>query len=209
MNILKIQDGNPIEYSESRLKKDNPQISFPKPLNATVLADFDCYIYTIDPTPQYNETLQYVQQKFEQRDTGWVRVWDVIDFAEDVAKNRLKSEVASNRWDMEQDGVEWLDANFEIWLIATDDNSQIKMTSVLSALTANPSFAGYSNWKMQKKVGEDWETQFRQTSLEEYNEMVGLVSSHIERCFQAEANCYTKIDSGDLTVTFQSEYDNL
>ncbi len=50
---------------------------------------------------------------------------------------------------------------------------------------------------------------FRQTTLEEYNEMVALVSAHIEKCFQAEANCYTKIDSGDLTVTFQSEYDNL
>ena len=92
------------------------------------------------------------------------------------------------------------------------------MTSVLSVLTANPSFTGYQNWKTQKQVEvvypdevveQVWQTQFRQTTLEEYNEMIALVSTHIEKCFQAEANCYTKIDSGDLTVTFQSEYDNL
>ena len=60
MNILKIQDGNPIPYSESRLKADNPQVSFPNPLNARVLANFDCYIYTVDPKPEYNPTLQHL-----------------------------------------------------------------------------------------------------------------------------------------------------
>jgi len=226
MNILKLTDGVPKPYSESRLKRDNPQVSFPNPLNDRVLADFDCYTYTIDPKPEYDNTLQCVQQKFEQRDTGWVQTWDVIDFEEDTAKHRLKSRVTSDRWDMEQGGVEWLDTNFDLWLIATDENSQVKMTSVLSVLNSNPSFAGYSNWKAKKQVevvetyiDEDgneiefteqvWETQFRQTTLEEYNEMVALVSTHIEKCFQAEANCYTKIHSGDLTVTFQSEYDNL
>ena len=86
------------------------------------------------------------------------------------------------------------------------------MTSVLSVLTANPSFTGYQNWKTQKQVEvvypdvdqdnneievteQVWQTQFRQTTLEEYNEMVALVSAHIEKCFQAESNCYTKIDS--------------
>jgi len=226
MNILKIQDGNPIKYSESRLKRDNPQVSFPNPLNARVLADFDCYIYTIDPKLEYNSTLQYIQEKFEQRDTGWVQAWDVVDFTEDPAKDRLKAKVTSDRWVKEQGGVEWLDSNFDIWLIATDKNSQVKMTSVLSVLTANPSFTGYQNWKTKKQVevvetdidddGNEieiteqiWEVQFRQTTLADYNEMVALVSTHIEKCFQAEANCYTKIDSGDLTVTFRSEYDNL
>ena len=191
------------------LKRDNPQVSFPNPLNKTVLADFDCYIYTIDPTPEYNSTLQYVTSFFQQREELWYQAWNVVDFEEDAAKDRLKEQVTSDRWNMEQSGVEWLDSNFDLWLIATEENSQVKMTSVLSVLNSNPSFTGYSNWKANKKVGENWETQFRQTTLEEYNEIIALVSTHIEKCFQAEANCYTKIDSGDLTVTFQSEYNNL
>ena len=226
MNILKIQDGSPIPYSESRLKTDNPQVSFPSPLNATVLADFDCYVYTVDPQPEYNPILQYVTNFFEQREELWYKAWDVVDFDTDTSSHRLKNQVSSDRWAKEQGGVEWLDSNFDTWLIATDENSQVKMTSVLSVLTANPSFTGYQNWKTQKQVEvvypdvdqdnneievteQVWQTQFRQTTLEEYNEMVALVSAHIEKCFQAESNCYTKIDSGDLTVTFQSEYDNL
>ena len=218
MNILKIQDGNPIPYSESRLKADNPQVSFPNPLNNRVLADYDCYKYTVDSKPEYNPTLQYVTNFFEQREELWYKAWDVVDFDADTSSHRLKNQVSSDRWAKEQGGVEWLDSNFDTWLIATDENSQVKMTSVLSVLTANPSFTGYQNWKTQKQVEvvypdevveQVWQTQFRQTTLEEYNEMVALVSAHIEKCFQAEANCYTKIDSGDLTVTFQSEYDNL
>ena len=152
MNILKLINEVPKPYSETRLKRDNPQVSFPNPLNNRVLADFDCYTYTIDPKPDYNSTLQYVQQKFEQRDTGWVRAWDVIDVEEDAAKIRLKGQITSDRWDMEQGGVEWLDENFDLWRIGTDENSQVKMTSVLAMLNADPSSTGYASWKMDKQV---------------------------------------------------------
>ena len=226
MNILKLTDGVPSKYSESRLKRDNPNVSFPNPLNDRVLADFDCYTYTIDSKPDYNSTLQYVRQKFEQRDTGWVQAWDVIDFEEDAAKSRLKGQITSDRWDKEQGGVEWLDSNFDLWRIATDSNSQQKMTSVLTMLNADPSSTGYSNWKMEKKVEvaypdidkegneievteEVWQKQFRQNSLEEWNEMVALVSTHIRNCFDAESNSLDKVDAGDLTVTFQSEFELL
>ena len=226
MNILKLINEVPKPYSESRLKRDNPQVSFPNPLNERVLADFDCYIYTIDPQPDYNSTLQYVQQKFEQRDAGWVQVWDAIDFEEDTAQNRLKPQITSDRWDAEQGGIEWLDDNFDLWRIATDSNSQVKMTSVLAMLNADPSSTGYASWKMDKKVTithtyvdeegneieyteEVWQKQFRHNTLEDWNEMVSLVSTHIKNCFTAEENALAKADAGDLTVTFQSEYEKL
>jgi len=226
MNILKLTDGVPSKYSEGSLKRDNPQVSFPNPLNKRVLADFDCYIYTIDPTPEYNNTLQYVQQKFELRDAGWVQAWDVIDLEEEPAINRLKSKITSDRWDMEQGGVEWLDDNFDLWRIGTDENSQIKMTSVLAMLNADPSSTGYASWKMDKRVTvtypyvdeegneieyteEVWQKQFRHNTLEDWNEMVSMVSTHIKNCFTAEENALAKADAGDLTVTFQSEYEKL
>ena len=226
MNILKLTDGVPSKYSEGSLKRDNPQVSFPNPLNKRVLADFDCYIYTIDPTPEYNNTLQYVHQKFEQRDAGWVQAWDVINLEEEPAINRLKSKITSDRWNVEQGGVEWLDENFDLWRIGTDENSQVKMTSVLSMLTADPSSTGYASWKMDKQVTvtypdldaegneiestqEIWQKQFRHNTLEDWNEMVSLVSTHIKNCFTAEENALAKADAGDLSVTFQSEYEKL
>ena len=125
MNILKLTNGVPKPYSESRLKRDNPNVSFPNPLNDRVLVDFNCYTYTIDPKPTYNKVLQYVRTKFELRYEGWwVQAWDVIDFEEDAAKSGLKSQITSDRWDKEQAGVEWLDENFDLWRIATDENSQ-------------------------------------------------------------------------------------
>ena len=226
MNILKLTDGNPIKYSESRLKRDNPNVSFPSPFNDSVLEDFDCYTYTIDPKPEYNRTLQYIKWKFEERDAGWVQAWDIIDFEEDPAKNRLKNSITSDRWDMEQAGVEWLDKNFDLWRIATNENSQVKMTSVLSMLTADPTSTGYASWKMDKKVTvtypdidaegneiettqEVWQKQFRHNTLQDWNEMVSLVSTHIKNCFTAEENAIAKANAGDLTVTFQSEYEKL
>lgn len=227
MNILKLTNGVPAKYSEGALKRDNPDTLFPNPLNDVVLVNFNCYTYTIDAKPEYNPVLQYVKWKFEQRYEGWwVQAWDVIDFEEDAAKSRLKSQITSDRWNKEQAGVEWLDENFDLWRIATDSNSQIKMTSVLSMLIADPSSTGYASWKMDKKVTvtypdldaegneiettqEVWQKEFRHNTLEDWNEMVSLVSTHIKNCFTAEENALAKADAGDLTVTFQSEYEKL
>ena len=226
MNILKLTDGNPVKYSESRLRRDNPDTLFPDVLTDEVLADFDCYTYTIDTKPEYNLVLQNLNSVFERRDDGWVQAWDVVSFSEQVSINRLKSSITSDRWDMEQAGVEWLDENFDLWRIATDENSQVKMTSVLSMLNAYPSSTGYASWKMDKRVTvthtdfdeegneveyteEVWQKEFRHNTLDDWNEMVSLVSTHIKNCFTAEENALAKADAGDLTVTFQSEYEKL
>ena len=226
MNILKLTDGVPEKYSESRLRRDNPDTLFPDVLTDEVLADFDCYTYTIDSKPDYNPTLQNINPVFEQKAEGWVQGWTVVDIDEDSAKYRLKYQITSDRWDKEQGGVEWLDSNFDLWRIATDDNGQQKMTSVLTMLNADPSATGYANWKMEKKVEvtypdvdeddneieitvEEWHKVFRQNSLEEWNEMVALVGTHIKNCFDAESNALDKVEAGDLTVTFQSEFELL
>lgn len=226
MNILKIKDGNPVKYSESILKRDHPDVSFPAPLNDRVLADFDCYTYTIDPKPIHNPAIQSISAVFEQKADGWVQGWTVVDLSEDVAKDKLKEQITSDRWNKEQGGVEWMDDAGQVWRIATDGNSQQKMTSVLAILIADPTSTGYSNWKMEKKVQvtypdvdedgnaieitvDEWHKAFRQNSLAEWNEMVALVSTHIKSCFDAESNALAKVEAGDLTVTFQSEFELL
>jgi hypothetical protein len=93
-------------------------------------------------------------------------------------------------------------------------------------LNADPSSTGYASWKMDKKVTithtdfdeegneveyteEVWQKEFRHNTLDDWNEMVSLVSTHIKNCFTAEENALAKADAGDLTVTFQSEYEKL
>jgi hypothetical protein len=56
---------------------------------------------------------------------------------------------------------------------------------------------------------EIWQSEFRHNTLEDWNEMVSLVSTHIKNCFTAEENALAKADAGDLTVTFQSEFELL
>lgn len=226
MNILKIKNGNPVAYSESRLKRENPNVSFPSELNAAVLADFDCYTYTIDAKPEYNPVLQNLNSVFEQRADGWYESHEIVDFHIDVAKRRLSESITSDRWSVEQGGVEWMDDAGQIWRIATDGNSQQKITSVLTMLSFDPTSTGYANWKLEKQVqvtkieedddgndieviSDEWQKSFRQNSLAEWNEMVSLVSNHIKNCFDAESNALAKVESGDLTVTFQGEFDLL
>ena len=234
MNILKLIDGDlnkPVNYSEVRLKQDNPNVSFPSPLNDRILELYDCFVYVVDPKPDYNSVLQDLNSVFEYRSypdfsKEWVQTYEIVDVHPDVAKMRLTDSITSDRWQAEQGGVEWTDSSGDLWLIGTDENSQIKMTSVLSMLNADPSTTGYASWKMDKKVTvtyteedeegnetefteEVWQKEFRHNTLDDWNEMVSLVSTHIKNCFTAEENALAKADAGDLTVTFQSEYEKL
>ena len=226
MNILKITNGVPAKYSEGALKRNNPRVSFPSTLNDAVLASYDCYNYTIDSKPEYNPVLQNLNPVFEQRSDGWVQTFVVVDFSLDVSKRRLKESIASDRWDTEHGGVVWTDINSETFRIATDSNSQMKMTSVLAVVTADPTSTAYENWKLEKQVEVEvidtdenelpvtrtelvWESVFRTNTREDFFTIVGMAGGHIEKCFKAESLAVALVNAGDLTVTFQSEYEKL
>jgi len=209
MNILKIVNESPVEYSVSRLHQDNYNISFPSILNDDVLSEFNCHTYTVDETPTFNPVLEDLKSFFEQRGNNWFLAFEAVPYSTDVAIPRLQDSITSDRWAMEHNGVEWLDSNYQLWRIDTDSNSQLKITSAACMLVVNPSSKGYSNWKMDKKVGEDWVRVFRNNTLDEWNEIVDTVSSYIEKCFTAEANALEKAANGDLSVTFLSEFEKL
>lgn len=226
MNILKIENGAPKYYSVGQLKRDNPNVSFPKVLSSDLLAEYDCHKYTVALKPEYNPSTQSLRPVFEQVDGQWQRSFQIVDLPLEDAKIALKEKVTSDRWIKEQGGVEWMDLNSDTWRLNTDGNSQQKMTSVLAMMIADPTSTGYANWKMDKKVQvthpdvdengneievvvDEWHKSFRQNTASEWNQMVGLVGSHIQKCFDAESNALTKIEAGDLNVTFQSEFDLL
>jgi hypothetical protein len=94
MNILKLIDGVPTEYSLRQLRRDTPGVSFPDVPNAETLAAYGCYIYTRPPRPSFDHLVErVVDAAFVQDDAGaWSRGWAVERLALDVAERNVRSE---------------------------------------------------------------------------------------------------------------------
>ena len=52
MSYVKIENGVPLLYTFSQLKKDNPNVSFPREPSASILADYGVYVLQQDPKPR-------------------------------------------------------------------------------------------------------------------------------------------------------------
>lgn len=76
------------QYSIDKLRKDNPNISFPKDIPDSILAEFNVYPYSRKGMPDYNQNTQICSEgSFEQVDGEWFLGWVVTDRLEvDVAK---------------------------------------------------------------------------------------------------------------------------
>lgn len=79
----KIKDGS-VErypYSITDLKKDNPNVSFPKVLDSTVLNSFGMYEVVTDSKPTYNLVTQVINKKStpELVSEVWTLKWEIKD----------------------------------------------------------------------------------------------------------------------------------
>lgn len=79
MLYLKLTNGVPETYSIGQLRRDNPQVSFPKNPSDSLLADWDVYPYTVDDQPTYDSlTQRLVAGAFAQDAQGaWSQPWTV------------------------------------------------------------------------------------------------------------------------------------
>lgn len=102
---VKINQDNNIEtfpYSLSSLKKDYPNVSMPKNLDESVLAQFDVFKISYEPRPVISESTQKITQKTnpELVEGVWTLGWDVIEKTELEKTEYLASieiEVRRNR----------------------------------------------------------------------------------------------------------------
>ena len=110
MMHIKLTNGTPEKYSIGQLRRDNPQVSFPKSIPDSTLAEFG--VYPLRPTerPEFDPMTQRVEEgtpvrqrtknadgtfKADDPATGedeaweWVQTWDVIALtAEEVAQRQ-------------------------------------------------------------------------------------------------------------------------
>ena len=78
MPYLKLTNGAPETYSIGQLRRDNPQVSFPKNPSDSLLADWDVYSYTVNERPTYESLTQRCEAApFEQIEGVWVQDWVV------------------------------------------------------------------------------------------------------------------------------------
>lgn len=76
MSYVKVENGTPTVYSLGELKRDNPNVSFPKNPSAAILADYGVHILNKDPVP----TADIVNEgPIEERSGEWWQTWTSRD----------------------------------------------------------------------------------------------------------------------------------
>jgi len=89
---LKLTNGVPETYSIGKLRRDNPNVSFPKQPSGALLADWDVYPYTVLPQPTYDALVQkIIAAPFEQVSGAWLQDWTVENLPQDDAERNVRS----------------------------------------------------------------------------------------------------------------------
>ena len=90
---IKLANGTPDKYTLAQLRRDNPNVSFPKDIPAEALALFDVYpVKRIDP-PEHNPLTQIVHVIDPVQTEGdWVQQWETLDLPKDQAAENIRAE---------------------------------------------------------------------------------------------------------------------
>lgn len=84
---IKVVDGNPIGYSIGQLKKENPNVSFPKWPSEDQLKDYNVYKVKLIEQPKVEISQKVTEGNPVFIDGEWVQNWIVEDLKdEDVAE---------------------------------------------------------------------------------------------------------------------------
>jgi hypothetical protein len=101
---LKLNNGiiEKYPYSISELRKENPNVSFPKNISAEILASFNIYEVVAVTAPQSTYTNNVSEGEPQLIDGNWTQVWNVTDKPiEEV--NAIHEELRANAYREESD----------------------------------------------------------------------------------------------------------
>ena len=93
MNIVKVNNGEIINYSIKQLKRDNPNVSFPHKVlyMPQLLQRYNCYQVVQQKYPQYDKFTQKVKQYYTIIDGKCMLKYSIIDLSEQqIRKNKIK-----------------------------------------------------------------------------------------------------------------------
>ena len=82
---IKVIQGQPEPYSVEKLRRDNPQVSFPLAVPADTLAEYDVYEVAVTEKPTDNS--HNIVQSVELVDGVWTQTWSLVErTAEDIER---------------------------------------------------------------------------------------------------------------------------
>mgnify|MGYP000168021128 CR=1 FL=1 len=199
------EEGNAVEYTVQELKKDNSQVSFPLEISVSLLAEYNVYSVVEQAKPDYNRRTHTINYTFINVENEWQKQWIITEKSVELIRESYQEQVTLHRWEKETAGVNWVDSASETWFIATDLDSQGRLTSVVTAVQQGLR-ADNGVWKCTNSSGE---IVYRPTTNAEVIQIGTLVHSHVQKCFTAEANMMAKVLAQDYTSSFEDEFNNL
>ena len=94
--FIRLTNGTPENYTIGQLRRDNPNVSFPKDIPAEVLATFDVYPVKRTPALAYNKLTQLIRVIDPmQVDGEWVQQWETLDLPQEEAAENVRSHRAN------------------------------------------------------------------------------------------------------------------
>lgn len=97
--MLKIIDGQiTYPYSIRQLRRDNPQVSFPREMPDERLADWGVYPVSKVEPPEYNPETQALEEgQPVQIDGVWTQVWNVRSLTTEELKSRIPQSITKRQ----------------------------------------------------------------------------------------------------------------
>lgn len=89
---VKLSNGIPAKfpYSLADLSKDNPNTSFPTPINTDVLAAFDVYPVTATSVPSFDSKTHKVISGITEKNGAWVQTWQIQELPIQIASVNVR-----------------------------------------------------------------------------------------------------------------------
>ena len=94
--FIRLTNGIPGEYTIEQLRRDNPQVSFPKSIPDATLAEYGVYPLITAGQPTYDPITQNLTEGTPALVDGvWTQVWDVTDATPEQIAARRDTQLAN------------------------------------------------------------------------------------------------------------------
>ena len=82
--LVKITDGVPVPYSYTQLRRDNPQVSFPREPSEATLAEYNVFPLVQVAPPAVTATQRAELGTPQLINDKWTQVWNVVDITAEL-----------------------------------------------------------------------------------------------------------------------------
>lgn len=191
-------------YSDSHIRRDNPDISFPSEMTEEIRNEYGAFPVT-DIAPEYDSRKQYVERKPLNEWTfsnGKVTVgYNVKNRTIEERKQILIDALKQKRWEVETGGVT-VPINGEDVLVSTargDDrtNLHIMMTTIVGGMRQDGATFNFADSKP------------RSVSNADMLMAITAALSHVQAAFDREAEITTEINSANTHAKLDLALDKI